>query len=96
MVPHAPRGDVIAATMAARQAEAEQIFTFGGGYIRDAAKAMALCLTNDIHTLEQMDVLRSVVAPDSKVTAPSVKALTVQQITIPTRSPALSSVRSRA
>lgn len=45
---------------------------------------MALCLANDIHTLEQMDVRRSVVAPDGKVMAPSVKAPTVQQITIPT------------
>jgi alcohol dehydrogenase class IV len=54
MAPHAPRGDVIAATKAARQAEADQIFTFGGGDITDTAKVMALCLANDIHTLKLM------------------------------------------
>jgi maleylacetate reductase len=84
MAPHTPRGDVIAATKAAREAKADLIVTFGGGSITDAAKAVALCLANDIDTPEQMDVLRSVVAPDGTVTAPPVKAPTVPQITIPT------------
>ena len=70
-------------TKAAWQAEAEKIFTLARGYITGAAKAMALCLENEIHTLEQMDVRRSVVALDGKVMASSVKAPTVQQITIP-------------
>jgi maleylacetate reductase len=84
MAPHTPRADVIAATSAAREAKADLIVTFGGGSITDGAKAVALCLANDIETPEQMDMLRSVVAVDGTVTAPPVKAPTVPQITIPT------------
>ncbi|MGY9057568.1 MAG: iron-containing alcohol dehydrogenase [Alphaproteobacteria bacterium] len=84
MAPHTPRGDVIAATAAAREAKADLIVTFGGGSITDAAKAISLCLANDITTPEGMDVLRSVVGPDGALTAPPLTAPTVKQITIPT------------
>jgi maleylacetate reductase len=84
MAAHTPRGDVIAATKAARGAKADLIVTFGGGSITDGAKAVALCLANDIEMPEQMDRLRSVVGPDGSVTAPPVNAPTVPQITIPT------------
>ena len=84
MAPHTPRADVIAATKAAREAKADQIVTFGGGSITDGAKAVALCLSNDIDTPEAMDMLRSVVGLDGIVTAPPVNAPTVRQITIPT------------
>ena len=84
MAPHTPRADVIAATKAAREAKADLIVTFGGGSITDGAKAVALCLANDIDTPEAMDMLRSVVGPDGTVTAPPVNAPTVPQITIPT------------
>ena len=81
---HTPRADVIAATKAAREAKADLIVTFGGGSITDGAKAVALCLANDITEPEQMDKLRSVVGPDGTVTAPPVAAPTVAQIAIPT------------
>ncbi len=84
MSPHTPRGDVIAATRAAREAKADLIVTFGGGSITDGAKAVSLCLANDIDTPEAMDVLRTVIAPDGTATPPEIKAPTVHQITIPT------------
>jgi maleylacetate reductase len=84
MAAHTPRADVIAATKAAREAKADLIVTFGGGSITDGAKAVALCLANDITEPEEMDKLRSVVGPDGTVTPPPVSPPTVPQITIPT------------
>lgn len=73
--PHTPRRDVILATKAARDSRADLIVTFGGGSITDAAKAVALCLANNISDAERMDILN---CPD-KVLSP-----TVPQISIPT------------
>ena len=73
--PHTPRRDVILATEAARDSQADLIVTFGGGSITDAAKAVALCLANDISDTKKMDILNF---PD-KVLPP-----TVPQISIPT------------
>ncbi|MDA1310842.1 MAG: iron-containing alcohol dehydrogenase [Proteobacteria bacterium] len=84
MAPHTPRGDVIAATAAARDAKADLIVTFGGGSITDAAKAVALCLANDIREPEQMDMLRAVVGPDGVSGPPPCNPPTVPQITVPT------------
>jgi maleylacetate reductase len=84
MAPHTPRGDVIVATAAAREAKADLIVTFGGGSITDGAKAVALCLANDIRDPEQMDVLRAVVGPDGGARPPPCNPPTVPQITVPT------------
>ena len=84
MTPHTPRSDVIAATEAAREAKADLIVTFGGGSITDGAKAVALCLANDITEPDQMDMLRAVSAPDGSVGPPPCKPPTVPQITVPT------------
>jgi len=84
MAPHTPRGDVIAATAAAREANADLIVTFGGGSITDGAKAVALCLANDIREPGQMDMLRAVVGPDGVSRPPSCNPPTVPQITVPT------------
>ena len=48
MQPHTPRSSVIAATEAARAANADLIVTIGGGSITDGAKAVQMCLANDI------------------------------------------------
>lgn len=76
MAPHTPRGDVIKAAAGAREARADLIVTFGGGSLTDGAKAVSLCLANDITTPEGMDRLRD--APDT------LKSPTVRQISIPT------------
>ena len=39
----------------AREADADLIVTVGGGSITDAAKAVQLCLANDIPRAEAMD-----------------------------------------
>src|SRR5688572_9084920 len=48
MPPHTPRQAVIEAAELARGAQADLIVTIGGGSITDGAKAVQLCLANDI------------------------------------------------
>jgi maleylacetate reductase len=79
MPPHTPREAVIAATKLARAADADLIVTVGGGSITDGAKAVQLCLANDIDTVEGVDSLRSI-----KGVAPDMTAPTVRQISVPT------------
>ena len=51
MPPHTPREAVIAAAEQARSAaNADLIVTVGGGSITDGAKAVQLCLANNVHT----------------------------------------------
>ncbi|MBT53830.1 MAG: alcohol dehydrogenase [Mameliella sp.] len=71
---HVPRGDVIAATAAAREVSADLIVTIGGGSPTDGAKAVALCLANDVSTVQDIDRLL-----DGDVAAPA-----APQISIPT------------
>ncbi len=85
MAPHTPRGDVIAATKAARAAGCDLIVTIGGGSITDGAKSVMLCLANDIDTAEGMDALRAVTRADGSLgPSDAVKAPEVKQITVPT------------
>ena len=50
MPAHTPRSAVIEATEAARAAQADLIVTIGGGSITDGAKAVQMCLANDIRS----------------------------------------------
>jgi maleylacetate reductase len=79
MPPHTPRHAVIAATGQAREARADLIVTVGGGSITDGAKAVQLCLANDVRTPEALDALRPVNGAPPPCNAPSVR-----QITVPT------------
>jgi maleylacetate reductase len=79
MPPHTPRHAVIAAAAQARNAGADLIVTIGGGSITDGAKAVQLCLANDITTPEALDALRPVGGEPPPCYAP-----TVRQITVPT------------
>jgi maleylacetate reductase len=74
MPAHSPRSAVIAAAAQAREARADMIVTLGGGSITDGAKAVQLCLANDVTTVEGLDKLRNA----------DVKAPTVRQVSIPT------------
>ncbi len=80
MPPHTPRAAVIAAAAQARAARADLSVTVGGGSITDGAKAVQLCLANDITTPEAMDALR----PVGGALPPGLKAPTVKQVTVPT------------
>jgi len=84
MRPHTPRGDVIAAAGAVRAADADTIVTLGGGSITDAAKAVRLCLANEIDTPEGMDRFRPVAGPDGALAAPPCAPPTIRQISVPT------------
>jgi len=85
MPPHTPRSAVIKAAEQARAAGADLIVTVGGGSITDGAKAVQLCLANDIRTADAMDALRPVKQPDGTFgPAATVKAPTVRQISVPT------------
>jgi len=79
MPPHTPREAVIAAAEQARAAEADLILTVGGGSITDGAKAVQLCLANDVRTVEDVDRIRAV-----KGVAPDMNAPRVRQISVPT------------
>jgi maleylacetate reductase len=79
MPAHTPRAAVIAATEQARAAKADLIVTVGGGSITDGAKAVQLCLANDITTVEDIDRIRAV-----RGAPPPMNAPTVRQISVPT------------
>src|SRR5712672_4792814 len=59
MPPHTPRRVVIEAAAAAREAGADLIATIGGGSVTDGAKAVQLCLANDIRSEEHTSELQS-------------------------------------
>lgn len=79
MPQHTPREAVIAAANQARAANADLIVTVGGGSITDGAKAVQLCLANDIRTVEGMDAIRAVRGAPPPMNAPSVR-----QVSVPT------------
>ncbi len=84
MPPHTPRTAVIAATEQAREAKADLIATIGGGSITDGAKAVQLCLANDILTPGALDGYRPVKQADGTLGPPPCKAPSIRQITVPT------------
>ena len=79
MPPHTPREAVIAASEQARAANADLIVTVGGGSITDGAKAVQLCLANNVGTVEAIDTIRA-----NKGVAPPLTAPSVRQISVPT------------
>ena len=79
MPPHTPRAAVISATNQARTAGADLIVTVGGGSITDGAKAVQLCLANDVSDIEGIDRIRAVGGVSPPMNAP-----TVRQISAPT------------
>jgi len=85
MPPHTPRHAVIEAAEMAREAGADLIATVGGGSVTDGAKAVQLCLANDIRTAEARDHYRPVAGPDGAPgPPPHCKPPAVRQITVPT------------
>jgi maleylacetate reductase len=79
MPPHTPREAVISAANQARAADADLIVTVGGGSITDGAKAVQLCLANDVGTVEGIDAIRA-----ARGVAPPMTAPRVRQISVPT------------
>ena len=79
MPQHTPREAVIAASEQARAANADLIVTIGGGSITDGAKAVQICLANDIRSVDGIDAVRAV-----KGIVPPINAPAVRQISVPT------------
>jgi maleylacetate reductase len=79
MPAHTPRAAVIAASEQARAANADLIVTVGGGSITDGAKAVQICLANDVRSLEDIDRVRA-----GKGGVPDIKPPVVRQISVPT------------
>lgn len=79
MPAHTPREAVIAAAGQARLIGADLIVTVGGGSITDGAKAVQLCLANDISSVDDLDRVRAI-----KGAAPAMTTPTVRQISVPT------------
>jgi maleylacetate reductase len=79
MPAHTPRQGVINATNMARDAKADVIVTIGGGSITDGAKAVQICLANDISSAEDVTKVRI-----TRGVAPPMNAPTVRQISVPT------------
>ncbi len=79
MPAHTPRQGVINATDMARSSNADLIVTIGGGSITDGAKAVQLCLANDIRTADDVKRVRI-----TRGVAPPMTAPTVRQISVPT------------
>lgn len=74
---HTPRSAVIAATAMAREVGADLIVTVGGGSVTDAAKAVQLCLANEVTEVAAMDALRG--------EAPAgMRPPTIRQVSVPT------------
>jgi alcohol dehydrogenase class IV len=85
MPPHTPRSAVLKATEQARAIEADLIVTVGGGSITDGAKAVQMCLANDIRSIDAMDGLRPIKGADGVVGPPaSMMTPAVRQISVPT------------
>jgi maleylacetate reductase len=79
MPPHTPREAVIAAAEQARATGADLIVTVGGGSITDGAKAVQICLANDVRTVDDIDRVRG-----NRGVAPPMAAPSVRQISVPT------------
>jgi maleylacetate reductase len=79
MPQHTPREAVISAAEQARAAGADLIVTVGGGSITDGAKAVQLCLANDVRTVDGIDTIRAV-----RGVVPPMKPPVVRQISVPT------------
>jgi maleylacetate reductase len=79
MPAHTPRAAVIAASEQAREAKADLIVTIGGGSITDGAKAVQLCLANNVTTSDGIDTIRT-----HGGVMPEMKPPSVRQISVPT------------
>ena len=84
MPPHTPRRAVIAASEQAREARADLIATIGGGSITDGAKAVQLCLANDVRTPEALDDYRPVRDANGLMGPPPCRPPGIRQISVPT------------
>ena len=83
IAPHTPRQDVLAATRAARAANADLVVTLGGGSVTDAGKMVRMCLANGVEEEAELDPLMSVFG-GARGFIPEKKAPAPPQVCVPT------------
>ena len=81
---HTPRQDVVLAAEEVRRLKADLIVTFGGGSVTDGAKAVGLCLGNDVHKPEDMDIFRPRFDGNGTSLVPIFAAPNIRQVSVPT------------
>lgn len=84
MPAHGPRGAVLEAAAAARDAKADLIVSVGGGSVTDAAKVMTLCLKHNLRTHEDMEPFHMFVNEEGAVINPDFEGPDVRAICVPT------------
>jgi len=84
MPPHTPRDAVLAATEAAREAQAELLVSIGGGSLTDATKMVSLALAHDVRSVDDFEALRFVTHADGTQHRPALTAPTVRMVSVPT------------
>ncbi|MCB1509615.1 MAG: iron-containing alcohol dehydrogenase [Hyphomicrobiaceae bacterium] len=84
MPAHTPRDAVVTAARHAKELNTDLIVSFGGGSVTDAAKAIQLCLANDVYEREGLDALAPVKQADGSIAPPPMKSPTVRQVAVPT------------
>jgi maleylacetate reductase len=81
---HTPRTDVVAAAVAAAEADADLVITVGGGSVTDAGKMVRLCLANGLYDARGLDRLRTRVAAGGKRDYPDFAGPDRPLIAVPT------------
>ena len=81
---HAPRGDVLAAANAARDAGADLVIGIGGGSVIDAGKIVPLLIKHNVRTTDDFEALRTYVDPHGNVINPITVGPDIPVICVPT------------
>lgn len=84
IAPHAPRSDVLAAAVSAREAKADLVVTVGGGSVTDAGKILLICLKHNITTVSQFDDYRVRVGEEGNMVLPDFAGPDIRAICVPT------------
>jgi alcohol dehydrogenase class IV len=82
-VQHVSRASVFAATELARDLDVDALVSFGGGSPIDTAKAVAMCLAQDVRSGAGLDRLRFRMEPDGLV-APPIDGTLIPHVSIST------------
>ena len=81
---HVPRESVLEATEFARARDADSIISFGGGTPNDTAKAVAICIAEQLVTTDQLDSMRIKYEYPDKLEIPSLSRNPLPMFAIPT------------